>query len=485
MQKQGELLHLILAINIIRNNTMNKQMKTGSALLVLCFASFLVPFMGSAINLSMPQIGKIFSMGTVSQSWIATVYLITSAICQVPFTRLADLFGRKKMFIIGLVIFGISTFLCGMSSSGAMLIMLRALSGLGSAIMFGTNMAILVSVFPPQSRGKAIGINTAIVYFALASGPFVGGFLTQRFGWQSLFFIVGVLGLIAVFLAAVILRKHEWTESKGERFDYAGSAIYAFALFGIIYGFSELPTSSGIIFTTVGIFCLVVFILYELKQKAPVFNVRIFSGNKVFSLSSLSALINYACTAAIAYMLSLYLQNIRGFEPHHAGLILIVQACVQCAVSLYAGRLSDQINPATIATLGMGIIVAGLTGLAFVSADTLILIIILLLALLGLGFGLFASPNANVIMSSVDKKYYGQASAIMGTMRLIGQAFSMGIATMSISLYLGNKIITPDLHSNFMQSFQATFIVCAALCIIGTYASTFRMKNNPSNIKNK
>jgi MFS family permease len=175
-------------------------------------------------------------------------------------------------------------------------------------------------------------------------------------------------------------------------------------------------------------------------------------------------------------MLSLYLQDIRGFKPHVAGSILIVQACVQCLVSLYAGRLSDKINPSTIATAGMGIIVAGLTGLIFVTVDTSIFFIVLQLFVLGLGFGLFASPNSNVIMSSVDKKYYGQASATMGTMRLTGQAFSMGIATMSISLYLGNQMITPNLHSDFMKSFQTTFIICAILCVIGTYASSFRVR---------
>ncbi|MDR1456197.1 MAG: MFS transporter, partial [Tannerella sp.] len=219
---------------------MQKQINQNWALLTLCSASFLVPFMSSAINLSLPQIGKAFSMGAVSQSWIAAIYLITTAIFQVPFARLADLFGRKKIFIAGLVLFGISTFLCGLSVSGTMLIILRALSGLACAMMFGTSMAILVSIFHPLQRGKVIGINTAVVYFALASGPFLGGILTQHFGWQSLFYFVGILGIIVAILAVVIL-KHEWTEAKGEHFDYLGSVIYALGLFGLIFGFSELP----------------------------------------------------------------------------------------------------------------------------------------------------------------------------------------------------------------------------------------------------
>jgi EmrB/QacA subfamily drug resistance transporter len=453
-----------------------KQINKNFALLVICLASFLVPFMGSAINLSLPQIGKSLSMGAVSQSWIATTYIIAAAIFQVPFARLADLFGRKKMFVLGLMLFGTSTFLCGLSSSSAMLITVRALSGLGCAMIFGTSMAMLVSVFPSQSRGKAIGINTAVVYFASASGPFFGGMLTHHFGWQSLFYIIGFSGFAAAIFAVAVL-KNEWTEAKGEHFDYFGSTVYVLGLFGIIFGFSELPGTAGFVLTAAGILCFTAFAVYELKYKHPVFDVRIFLQNKVFGLSSLSSLLNYACISAVAFMVSLYLQYVRGYTSQNAGLILIVQACVQCPVSLYAGRLSDSVNPSTLATLGMLVIAVGLAGLIFISPDTSMAIIILLLFLLGLGFGLFSSPNSNIIMSSVDKKYYGQASATMGTVRLTGQAFSMGIATMAISLSIGNQVITPELHSGFMKSFYLTFIICTALCIAGTYASSFRAKN--------
>ncbi|MDR2041390.1 MAG: MFS transporter [Tannerella sp.] len=452
------------------------QERTGKnpALLILCLASFAVPFMGSAVNLSLPQIGRTFAMGAVSQSWIATAYLISAAVFQVPFARLADLVGRRKFFILGLALFGVSTFLCGLSSSGAMLIVLRALSGAGSAMLFGTSMAILVSIFPPEHRGKAIGINTSAVYLALASGPFAGGLLTQHAGWQSLFFVTGAAGMAVAICAAVIL-KQEWTEAKGERFDRTGSLIYAAGLFGLIFGFAELPAVRGFAFIATGIACFVLFVVHGLKDSQPVFDVRIFSGNRVFGLSCLSALINYACTSAVAFMLSLYLQYIHGFAPKDAGLVLIVQACVQCAVSFYAGRLSDRLNPAMLATSGMGIIAVGLTGLVFVSPQTPIAVIVVLLFLLGFGFGLFSSPNSNVIMSSVDKKYYGQASATMGTMRLTGQAFSMGIAAMALSLSVGNRAITPETHAAFMQGFHITFAIFAVLCVAGAYTSSFRV----------
>ncbi|MDR3339889.1 MAG: MFS transporter [Candidatus Symbiothrix sp.] len=450
-------------------------MKKNPALAVLCTASFLVPFMGSAINLSLPQIGETFSMKAVSLTWIATAYLMATAVFQVPFARLADLVGRKKVFISGISLFSITTFLCGFAPSGQILIAFRAFSGLGCAMMFGTSMAILTAVFPPQERGKAIGVSTSVVYLALASGPFIGGLLTHYWGWQSLFYLTGILGLF-VITGAFIFLKGEWIEAKGEKFDYIGSIIFAIGLFGLIFGFSKLPDDLAWLWIAAGVIAFALFVLYELKEKQPVFNVRIFSGNKTFGLSSFSALINYTCTSAIAFMMSLYLQYVREFDAHNAGLILIVQACVQCLVSLYAGKLSDKFNPALLATSGMGIIVIGLVGLIFISPSTSLVFIVFLLSLLGLGFGLFSSPNANIIMSSVDKKYYGQASATIGTMRLTGQAFSMGIAMMALSLYLGNRIFVPELQPLFMRSFHVTFGICAVLCIIGTYASSFRTK---------
>jgi MFS family permease len=393
----------------------------------------------------------------------------------VPFARLADLVGRKKVFLAGLIVFGLSTLLCGLSTSSSMLIIMRGLSGLGSAMQFGTSMAILVSLFPPQNRGKAIGINTAATYFALSSGPFIGGVITGYFGWRSLFYIVGTYGIMVALFSIVIL-KTEWTESKGGKFDYPGSIIYALGLSGIILGFSRLPDTIGFMLLAAGAIGFVVFVFMELKNEQPVFNVRIFVGNKVFGLSCVSALINYASTSAITFMMSLYLQYIRGFSPKNTGMMLIIQAGVQCIVSLYAGRLSDRINPSRIATIGMGIISASLIGLIFVTPHTTMLFIASLLFVLGLGFGLFSSPNSNIIMSSVDKKYYGQASATMGTMRLTGQSLSMGIATMAIALFVGDKAVTPELHASFMKSFQGLFILFVLLCMAGTYTSSLRVK---------
>jgi len=216
---------------------------------------------------------------------------------------------------------------------------------------------------------------------------------------------------------------------------------------------------------------LIFFVFYEKKHKAPVFNIRLFSRNRIFALSSLAALINYASTAAVAFMLSLYLQYIKGFDSRTAGLVLIIQACMQSIFSLVSGKLSDKIAPHVLATIGMTLSFSGLCGLCFIHAATPIYVLIILLLVLGIGFGIFSSPNTNVIMSSVEKKYYGQASASTGTVRLTGQAFSMGIAGMAIGLQVGNHAIEPSVYPAFLQSMRITFMVFASLSVIGIYAS--------------
>ena len=456
-----------------QTNSIGSNARTG--LIVLCTAAFLVPFMGSALNLALHEIGREFSMKAVSLAWVTTIYLLSTAIFQVPFARIADIIGRKKVFLSGVSLLMISAILCGFATSGVMLIAMRFLSGVGSAMMFGTNIAILSAIFPKESRGKAIGINTAVVYAALALGPFLGGILTRYYGWHSIFFVSAAIAAIVLILA-ILLLKGEWIESRGERFDIGGAILYGAGIAGLIYGFSTLPGIFSALALFAGVVILVIFVLYENKQQFPVFNVKLFATNRLFALSSMAALINYAATFAIVFMLSLYLQSVRGLNAGTAGLILISQASIQSIFSLIAGNISNRVSPSVLATTGMSVTVVGLAGLIFISASTPYWFLIVLLILLGVGFGIFSSPNTNVIMSSVEKKNYSQASATTGTMRMTGQAFSMGIAGMAISFYMGDSAIGPEYSAQFMQSIRMTFSIFLVLCMIGVYISRNRQK---------
>lgn len=454
-----------------------KTSNVNAILFVICLSSSLVPFMGSALNLALPYINEDFSINASLSGWIPTSYMLSTAIFQIPCAKFADMIGRRKVFVWGLILFILFTVLSGVASSVVSLIIYRFLSGIGSAMIFGTSAAILMSAIPLQKRGQALGINAATVYFSLAAGPFLGGILTQYWGWQSIFYISALIAFL-VLIGALFAIKENWKEERKQTFDITGSALYALGLSAIIYGFTILPAILGFILLAVGIFIMVVFSVYENKQTNPVFNIKVFFENRVFKYSSLSALINYSATFAISFMLSLYLQYVRGLSPRDAGFILIVQSIMMAVVSFASGKLSDKMSASFLSTLGMSIIFVGLIGLCFIGESTNFYIIIALLVLIGFGFGVFSSPNMNILMSSVDKQYYGFASATAGTMRLVGQSLSMGIAMMSISLLIGDIKFSAAVHTELMYSMRITFIICSVLCLFGVYASSIGTPKN-------
>ncbi|MCC8152889.1 MAG: MFS transporter [Tannerellaceae bacterium] len=439
----------------------------------ICLGSSLVPLMGSSLNLALPHLNHELGLNAVSSGWVQTIYLLSTAIFQIPCARLGDMFGRKKIFIMGVCIFLLSALLCGFSTSGITLISYRFLMGIGSAMMFGSSIAILTASVPAEIRGKILGINTAVVYFSLAAGPLLGGLLTQHIGWHSIFFTAAFISLL-VIAGAFLFIKEDWKSQQSQTFDFWGSLLYAAGLSTLIYGFSGLPHWHGFAIIAGGSGLLYLFSLYEKKQIQPVFNIHLFLENRVFRMSSLSALINYSATFAIAFMMSLYLQYIRGLSPQDAGLVLIMQSVVQALVSLKSGSLSDRKSPVFLATLGMGIIFVSLVGFCFLTETTSFIFIGFIFIMLGFGFGIFSSPNMNIIMGSVNKQNYSMASATTGTMRLTGQAFSMGIAMMAISVTVGSVELTPDIHTGLMKAVRITFIACSLLCLLGVYTSSVR-----------
>ena len=446
-----------------------------SILLITLLAAFLMPFMGSSINIALPSIGEEFNIDAILLSWIATAFILSIAVCLIPFGRIADIYGRKKIFIYGMFIYTLGSVLAGFSVSATMLIASRALQGIGSAMFSATGMAILTSVFSKKERGKVLGINVAAVYLGLSLGPPLGGFITQHLGWRAIFLINIPLCLIVLILAFWKI-SGEWAESKGERFDFAGSVIYGLMLISLMYGFSLLPGITGAGFIAISILSFILFIRHEIRIPHPILNITIFRNNSIFVFSNLAALINYSATFGVGFFLSLSLQYIRGFSPASAGLVLIAQPVIMTAFSPFAGMLSDRIEPRIVASIGMALTVTGLFLLSFLNSASNLIFIIACLVILGSGFALFSSPNTNAVMSSVDRKTYGIASAMLGTMRLLGQMFSLGVVTLLFALYLGRVKITPEYYPLFLSCMKTAFLVFATICFAGVFASLARGK---------
>jgi EmrB/QacA subfamily drug resistance transporter len=459
---------------------MNDNTTKRSALIIASTSAFLTPFMISSINIALPAIGKEFGTDAVVLSWVATSYLLAAAVCLVSFGKLADIYGRKKIFMIGQIMIVITSLLAAISVSAPMLIVFRIFQGAGGAMVFATGLAILTSVYPPQERGKVLGIAVAAVYIGLSCGPFFGGWLTQHFSWRAIFLANIPMGVSIIVL--IILRlKGEWKGAEGDTFDFVGALIYSIAIVAILYGISIIPAMLSIALLIVGVVALVVFVKWERKIKSPVFEVKLFIENRTFAFSCLAALINYSATFAVTFLLSLYLQYIKGLTPQAAGIVLMAQPIIMAVFSPLSGKLSDRIEPRVIASLGMALTMLGLILLAFVGNNTVLIFIIISLMILGFGFALFSSPNMNAIMGSVDQRYYGIASGSVGSMRLLGQMLSMGIATLIFALFIGRAQITPEYYPALIKSVRVALIVFAGLCGVGIYFSLYRgrLRKNP------
>ncbi|MFO7715632.1 MFS transporter [Desulfosarcina sp.] len=445
----------------------------GSALFVATLTSFMGPFMISSVNVALPAIQENLQMTAVQLGWVATAYLLAMAVGLIPAGKIADIHGRKKVFSTGLTVYTAGSTAAAFVDHTAWFLLLRGVQGLGAAMFVTTGMAILTSIFPPQRRGRAIGVYVSAVYVGLSVGPFAGGFLTQHFGWRSIFLIMLPLGIGSVAVTHAFL-KGEWLDTESHRLDIPGCLIYACAVFALVYGATILPTFTGFALITGGLFGLVFFFRQQRRTPDPVFDVGLFVENRNFTFSSLAALLNYSATFAATFMMSLYLQYIKGLTPQAAGTVLMAQPVIMAALSPLAGRLSDRVEPRLPATAGMAVTAIGMAIFTQLHTDTPIRYIVGNLALLGFGFALFSSPNMSAIMGAVAKKDYGIASGAAATMRLMGQMVSMAIATVVLSVFIGNHAIAPDSFARFLSSTRMVFAVSVVLCTVGIFFSMFR-----------
>jgi EmrB/QacA subfamily drug resistance transporter len=443
------------------------------ALLVASLSSFLTSFVIAAINVALPSIGRSLSMDTVLLGWVTTSYLLVAAMSLVPFGNLADLVGRRRIFALGVALFVTSSLLAALAPSGLALVALRAVQGLAGAMMASTIVAILASVFPAEQRGRALGISTAATYVGLSLGPLLGGILTQQLGWRSIFLINVPLGLV---VSALVIWKleGEWRASEREAFDFVGSVIYGLSLVAVMHGLSLLPAASGGWFILGGALGLTAFIWWEAEVENPLLNLALFRGNRLFTLSNLTALLTYVGTFAVGFLLSLYLQHAKALTAQEAGLVLVAQPMVMAVFSPLTGRLSDRVEPRVVASMGLGLMIVGLVLLASVGLDASLGFVVASLVLFGFGFAFFSSPNINAIMGAVERQHFGVASAMIGTMRLIGQTLSMGIATLVLALRIGKVEITPERYPLLLTSTRVVLLIFVGLCVVSTVTSLAR-----------
>jgi EmrB/QacA subfamily drug resistance transporter len=452
----------------------NKDSQTRLTLAIVMITSFITPFMSNAINLAIPAIGLEFGANQNLLNWVVSGFLLSTAAFLLPFGRLADQYGRKKIFLIGMSLLAASVLGCALAPTLTLLICFRVVSGIASAMIFGTAMAILTSVIPPERRGRALGLNSAATYIGLSLGPVLGGFISSVLSWRAVFWFNLLLALVIIVLTIWKL-KGEWTGA-ASKLDGTGIVLCILAQALLLFGLTDLTT--GLLYQIsfiVGVILLAVFFVFEKKSRNPLIPVSGILKNKPFAFANLATLINYSATFALSFVLSLYLQAALHLDAAVSGLILLVQPVLMAVLSPITGALSDRLPPAVLASAGMGISALGLFFFIFLTVQTPIVLIILDLAFIGIGFALFAAPNTTAVMGSVDKTLYGVASSLLGNMRLLGQSISMAIVSLITSSLMGSLTIdAPGYAAKLMLSLKTAFIVFAVLCVLGVFASLVR-----------
>jgi len=454
---------------------MSEMVSRRATLLVVCVAHFLMPFMMSAVGVALPAIGRDFHASAVQLGLIETTYVLSASIFLLAMGRLGDIKGRRRMFIYGVAIFTLAGGLLSQAWSVESLIGFRFVQGMGGSMVMATSMAIVVSVFPPEQRGRALGVAIASVYAGISCGPFIGGLLVTEYGWRSIFYLSVPLGLFT-WLVTVLRMRAEWAEAEGEPFDWLGSLVYALAVMALVVGASNLDRGGWawgvLLLSGAG---LVLFVVHEVRNPYPLLNIALLTGNRVFALSNLAALFNYAATFGMTFFMSLYLQYVQGMTPRQAGLVLIVQPITQTVLSPLAGRLADRISAAKVATTGMALCAVGLAVAATLQAGSSMPLIYAILVLLGTGFAFFSSPNVSVIMGSVAPRYLGVASGLSSSMRTLGMMNSMIVITIIFSMLMRGQPVTPATQPQFLLSMHYALLVFSGLCLLGIGCSLGRV----------
>jgi len=457
----------------VNNNELNPLQR--DALTMVLVNAFTTPLMLSAANVALPSIAKDLRLDAVMLSWIPMAFLMASAMFVLVFGRLADMYGRKRIFLLGTMSVIVTSLLAAFSNSGEFLIGARFLQGMSSAMLYATQVAIVSSVFPPDKRGHAIGLTVSTIYLGLTCGPLLGGYLVDAFGWRASF-VFHIPLAIVVLLIGFLKVPGEWCADERGSFDFKGAILYGVSIILLCVGVSTLQGKDSLLAIIIGVTGIWFFFKFAQRTEHPIFDVRLFFTSRVFTFSCLASLIIYTAIFANVVLVSLYLQYLKGSSASHAGMIMMIQPLTMAIFSLFAGRLSDRVEPRIIASIGMAVTALGLVMLAQLNGVSSITYLFNALFITGLGFSLFSSPNVNAIMSVVEKRYYGSATGSIATMRVLGQMGSMAIVTLIFALMIGQVEIQPSNYVKLEQAIRTCFAVSAGLCIPGFIFSLVRGK---------
>lgn len=454
--------------------------------------AFMGPLDGSIVSVALPAMSPSLHLTFGAAMWVQAAYLLAMAVLLIPLARLADQRGRVQYYLIGTAVFTVGSLLAALSMSGAWLIVSRVAQGAGAALMVATSAAIVTAVFPPQERGKALGINVMAVYIGLTLGPPLGGILVDTLGWRWIFLINLPIGVVVLMWGWLLLPRSDRVE--GGSVDYAGAALLGAFLISLLVPLTFAPewgwaAPLTIVLLVLSAVALVGFVVIERRVKSPVLDLELLMHNRLFAAANLAALLNYMALYAISVLTAIFLQVVQGRSASLTGLLILSQPLLMAGLSPFSGTLSDRIGSRVLATGGMVAIALGMVLLAAMPTTASVWLVATNMAIVGLGMAAFSAPNTSAIMGSVRRDQLSVASAFIGTMRTTGQALSVallgGIAASQLGR-VGSRLLFTHGHgagaaglasqavNGFAQGYRYAMLVGAALALAGAAVSLTR-----------
>jgi EmrB/QacA subfamily drug resistance transporter len=409
----------------------------------MCFALFMIMLDNTVVNVALPSIQRDLGITVSSLEWTINAYTLTFAVLLVTGGRLGDIFGRRRGFLTGVVIFGASSLFIAFSQSGEWLIAGRAMQGVGAAFMMPATLSIITNAFPPHERGKAIGTWAGISALALAIGPVVGGFLVEHVSWQSIFLINVPVAVIAV--AVTLWATHESRDETAPRvIDFPGVATLSAGLTAFVLALVEgnswgwnSPQIIGLL--AFAAIALPLFVWIELHSEFPMVDFSTFRSRSFLGANIVAFIVSFAMLA-IFFFIALYMQNVRGYSPLEAGVRFLPSTLVIIVVGPIAGRLSDRIGPRPLMVTGLTLTALSLFWQSFLDVDTPYVNLAGAFVLMGLGIGLVMSPMSTAAMNAVPANKAGVASGVLSMFRMVGGTFGVAVTGALISAIGSSKL---------------------------------------------
>ena len=442
-------------------------------LVVVCIGSMLSPLTMSSVNIALPVMATEFQADARMISWLPTIFLVSNIALILPFGKLADNYGRKRIYMSGLLVTIVASSGAAAASNIEQVLFFRFIQGAASAMTLGTGVAMITSVYPANNRGLAIGINAACIYIGLTIAPVLGGVATETFGWRSVFLLPVPIALLLVALIAIFV-KVDWRKDGSVPFDWQGALIFASGTTLLVISLTELPQFNYVLLLMVSVALIALFVRHQSDREEPLIRWQMFTQSRLYSYSLASAFFMYASIYPLVFLLSLYMQYIRDMSPTDTGQVILLQGLAMAFLAPFSGKLSDIIHPRIIATAGCTVVACGFLMLSQLDRLTPPLYIGSAFFLIGIGMGLFTSPNNNAVLSAVSEKDLGIATATLNLARVMGNLIGMGVVNLLINFNLGDRKIVPEYYGLLESTLSTAIIFSLAYVIVGGCLSILR-----------